>query len=210
MKKLLFFIMVLSFAACSKDDFDAGNPKNGQKAELYVDHYSDVRNQMIFLYPQKDPSPLGLRGFEEREFGYTYKVKAKAYVSSEVVMDDGTNSWFNYDGMISKERYTSQDRFEIGLVYHIGFGGSGGNLAIKQEDDKFLYGAGGTLRPANAAIRQQLADLLLREKAIGTAQEYQDYQLLLNTLALKAVVTHDPENYGKGYLVHEIKQNLSI
>jgi len=45
---------------------------------LLLDHYIDARDQRVL--------------FEERELGYTYKVKAKVYVSPEVVMDDGANS----------------------------------------------------------------------------------------------------------------------
>ena len=205
MRNLLFLLIVFSFAACSKDEFNPSSPKNGQKADLFVDHYSDVRNQMIFLLPQKNASTLSLGGFQERELGYTYKVKAKVYVSPQPVMDDGANSWFEFVEVISKERYSGTDVFEIGLVYGMGFGGSGGNLAIKKEGDRYTYGAGGELRPVNAAVKNQLEEYLAKEKAITNSQEFFEYQQYLGKLALKAVVSHDPENYGKGYVVHEIK-----
>ena len=207
MRNLLLLLIALSIAACSKDEFDSSAPKKGQKAELFVDHYSDVRNQMIFLSPQKTISPLPLSGFSERELGYTYTVKAVVDVNDVPVMDDGVNSWFKYTGVISKERYTRQDPFEIGLVYRIGFGGSGGNLAITKEGTQFLYGAVGTLRPANEQIRQQLEEYLSKEKLITNSVDYQQYQLYLSKLDLKAIVIHDPENYGKGYLLQEIRYN---
>jgi hypothetical protein len=205
MRKIAFLAIVLAFAGCSKDDFNPSRPKNGQKADLFVDHYRDVRNQMIFLLPQKNPSTLSLGGFQERELGYTYKVKAKVYVSPQPVMDDGANSWFEFVEVISKERYSGSDVFEIGLVYGMGFGGSGGNLAVKKEGDRYTYGAGGELRPINAAVKEQLDEYLAKEKAISNSQNYIEYQQYLSKLALKAIVSHDPENYGKGYVLHEIK-----
>jgi len=204
MHKLILLLIAFSLAACSKDEFNPSNPKNGQKAELFVDHYSDVRNQMVFLLPKREPSPLSLGGFEERELGYTYKVKAKVYKSPQPVMDDGANSWFEYTEVISKERCTGTESFEIGLVYPLGFE-SGGGLAVRKESDHFKYGGGGNLRPADAEIKQQLEDFISKEKEIGNSEEYREYREYMSKLALRAVVSHDPENWGSGYLVHEIR-----
>jgi hypothetical protein len=204
MRKIAFLAIALAFAGCSKDDFNPSTPKNGQKAELFVDHYSDVRNQMVFLLPKRELSPLSLGGFKERELGYTYKVKAKVYISPQLVMDDGINSWFEYTEVISKEKYTSTEPFEIGLVHPMGWQ-SGGGLAVKKDNDQYLYGAGGNLRPANREVKQQLDNLILKEKELGSAEKYAEFREYLSKMAFRAVVTHDPENYGKGYVVHEIK-----
>lgn len=205
MKHIYLLFAVLILAACSKDKFDPSNPKNGQKVELVLDHYIDARDQRVLLLPQKESSHMSISGFEERELGYTYKVKAKVYVSPQVVMDDGANSWFEFLEVISKEKYTGDQPFEINLVHSIGFG-SGGNLAIKKEDDQFKYGRY-DLRFINEKDKQHLDDLLLREKGIENAEQFKAHQEYLGKMALKAVVTHDPQNWGKGYLVRTLKFN---
>lgn len=206
MRKLIILFIAISLAACSKDEFNPSNPRSGQKADLFLDHYSDVRDRRVFLLPDRSPSPLSLGGFEERQPGYTYKVRAQVYKSPQVVMDDGVNSWFEYVEVISKEKYTGTEPFEIGLVYPWGFE-SGGGLAVSKEGELFKYGGGGNLRPANAAIAQQLESFIVREKDIVNSEDYREYREYLRTLALRAVVSHDPENWGNGYLVHEIKFN---
>src|SRR5687768_3409905 len=119
MKHIYLLFAILILAACSKDRFDPSNPKNGQKVELLLDHYIDARDQRVLLLPRKESSHMSVSGFEERELGYTYKVKAKVYVSPEVVMDDGASSWFEFLEVISKEKYTVDQPFEINLVHSI-------------------------------------------------------------------------------------------
>ena len=206
MYKLMSLLFAFALVSCSKDEFNPSDPRNGQKVELFVDHYNDVRNQMVFLLPGGEPSPLPLGGFEERKLGYTYKVKAKVRKSSQPVMDDGVNSWFEYTNLINKERYAGTESFEIGLVYPLGFG-SGGSLAVRKEGEQLEYGGSGNLRPVNLEVKRQLEDLLSREKEINSSEEYSEYREYMSKLALRAVVSHDPENWGSGYLVHEIKFN---
>lgn len=205
MKHIYLLFAVLILAACSKDKFDPSNPKNGQKVELLLDHYMDARDQRVLLLPQKESSHMSISGFEERELGYTYKVKAKVYVSPVVVMDDGANSWFEFLEVISKEKYTGDQPFEINLVHSIGFH-SGGNLAVKNEAGQFKYGKY-DLRFVNAQDKQHLDELLLREKEVKSAEQFKAHQEYLRKMALKALVTHDPQNWGKGYLVHSLKFN---
>jgi hypothetical protein len=71
----------------------------------------------------------------------------------------------------------------------------------------FATNGGGSLRPANAEIKQQLGDFISKQKEIGSSEEYSEYREYMSKLALRAVVSHDPENRGSGYLVHEIKFN---
>lgn len=207
MRNVFILFIVLAFiTACSKDEFNPLNPKNGQKAELFLDHYVDVKDERVLLLPQKESSYMSLAGFGERELGYTYKVKAKVYVSEQLVMDDGVNSWFEFDRLISKEKYTNEEPFEIGLVYPIGFY-SGGNLAVKKEGDLFKYGDSGYDLRFVSEEDQSFIEAMLGEAAIETFENYQEYQEYLREMALKAVVIHDPENYGKGYLVHSLEFN---
>jgi hypothetical protein len=120
-------------------------------------------------------------------------------------MDDGVNSWFEFDRLISKEKYTSEEPFEISLVNPTGFY-SGGDLAIKKEDDQFSYGGYDySIRFINEEDIQKIDELL--QQRVASAEEYEGHREYLQKLALKAAVTHDPENYGQGYLVHGLKFN---
>lgn len=204
----ILFIILVFITACSKDEFNPLNPKTGQNAELFIDHYVDVKDERILLWPQKESSYMSLAGFGERELGYTYRVKAKVYVSEQLVMDDGVNSWFEFDRLINKEKYTNEDSFEISLVNPIGFY-SGGDLAIKKEGDQFSYGSYGySLRFVNEKDKNRIDRLLLGDgRQVESTEDYLEYREYLREMDLKAVVTHDSENYGKGYLGHALKFN---
>ncbi len=209
MRNVFFlFIALALITACSKDEFNPLKPKTGQKAELFLDHYVDVKDQRVLLLPHKESSYMSLNGFGERQLGYTYKVRAKVYVSPQHAMDDGVNSWFEFLGVLSKDKFTSDETFEIALVYPIGFY-SGGSLAVNKDGNLFKYGDFGyNLRFVNRED-MDFIEAMLGEGGIETFGNYQAYQGYLQKIALKAVVTHDPENYGKGYLVHSLKFNES-
>lgn len=212
MRNVFILFLVLSFVACSKDEFNPLKPKNGQNVELFLDHYWDVNDQRAFLLPQKQPSSMSLRDLrevDEREPGYTYKVKAKVVVSKDEIQD-GPNSWFELVEIVSKEKYTDDEPFEIGLIGHDLFGSY---LSVKEEEGQILYG-NLLLNPTNVEVKQQLEAYIrqneqLRDEFIESKDEnkYREYQEYLRKLALRAVVTHDSENLGKGYIVHSIKPN---
>jgi hypothetical protein len=216
MRNVLILFAVLAFiAACSKDEFNPLKPKDGQKAELFVDHYRDVNNQRVFLWPENSPSPLSLREFDERELGYVYKVRAKVVVSKHEIAD-GPNSWFELVDVISKEKYEAEETFEIGLV-----GGDffGSYLSIAEDKGQLLYGDL-LLNPIDEVIKKQLKEFIQQNAQIYREimeakeedkqlanQKYAEYQEYLRKLTLKAIVSHDPENFGKGFLVHSLKFN---
>lgn len=216
MRNVLILFAVLTFiTACSKNEFNPLKPKHGQKAELFLDHYRDVNDQRVFLWPEGGRSPLSLREFDERESGYVYKVKAKVVVSEYEIADD-SNSWFELVDVISKEKYTGEETFEIGLVGGTFFGSY---LSIKEEEGQLLYG-NLVLNPINEEVKQQLKGYIQKNEQIyaemieakeedkkTASQKYDEYQTYLRKLALKAIVSHDPENWGKGYLVHGLKFN---
>lgn len=209
MRNLLILFIALSFVACKKDEFNPLKPKHGQKAELFLDHYRDVNDQRVFLWPEGGPSPLSLREFNEREPGYIYKVKAKVVVSKHEIAD-GPNSWFELVEVISKEKYENDETFEIGLIAGTLFGSY---LSIKEEEGRLLYG-GLVLNPIDEEVKQQLKAYIQQNEQIRTEvtetknqEKYSEYQDYLRKLILKAVVSHDPENWGKGYLVHSLRSN---
>lgn len=211
----ILFIVLAVITACTKDEFNPLKPKNRQKAELFVDHYRDVNNQRVFLWPEGSPSPLSLREFGARELGYVYKVKAKVVVSEHEIAD-GPNSWFELMEVISKEKYEGEETFEIGLVSGDFFGSY---LSIAEDKGQILYGDL-LLNPIDEVIKKQLKEYIQQNEQVyrkmmeakeedkqNAYQQYDEYQTYLRKLALKAIVSHDPENYGKGYFVHSLRSN---
>ena len=206
---LILFIALVIITACSKDEFNPLNPKDGQKVELFLDHYRDVNDLRTFLLPEKTPASLSLREFDEREPGYTYKVAAKVVVP-KVPMQDGPDRWFELIEVLNKERYVGDESFEIGLIGHDLFGNY---LAIRKVDGQLKYGKL-VLYPINEEVKLKLEGYvqdieLLREELIESKDEgkYREYKEYMRKLVLKAVVSHDPENLGKGYLVHSLRLN---
>ncbi|MCW9708609.1 hypothetical protein [Fodinibius salsisoli] len=186
----LFVGLAIFTAGCGSDEFNLLNP---QEVTLFVDHYSGNNNPGIFLYPNRQPAPLSLRGFEERQLGYTYRVKAKVYVPGQPAMD-GPNRWFKFIKVISEERYTGNKPFEISLLQHHILGSG---LGYRKREGTFLYGSY-ELRPATEEISKQLDELSELRSKFEEDPEY------VRQILLKAIVRHDPENRGEGYLVHEI------
>lgn len=189
----LLFIALLALG-CSKDKFNPDNPKNGQIVELFVDHYSAYGSSTLFVLPKNEASSLNLRGFDQRNLGYTYKVKARFVIEKQPPMD-GADRWFDFIEVISKERYTNTAPFEISLKFHDLFGTA---LALGKENNDFKY-MGYTLKPENEAAKKQLEDIYLLKTKFQQDIEYSR----LNDV--KAVVTHDPANWEKGYLVRSVR-----
>lgn len=182
----LLFILLLSFG-CKKD---SENPKNGQIVELFVDHYEETNSQRISLLPKKELITTYLEGFADRELGYTYSVRAKAYYPKEPPQD-GPSNWYVFEKVLSKQIYDNTASFVISLKYS---GLFGSNIAFAVRSQIFEYG-NYTLRPENDAVKKQLEDVLLLRSKLQS-----DYQYAA-TVTISATVTHDPNNRSKGYLV---------
>jgi len=194
MRYLPLLCLVFFSFGCSKDKFDRTDPKNGQTTELFVDHFYSTDNSNIYLWSDKSSSPLSLTEFSEREIGYTYKVKAKVYVP-DVAPQDGPDKWFVLEQVLSKEKYTGKEPFEISLQIHSILARG---LAFKKLDGKFIYSGAYELKPLNQEIASQMDQILsLAEKMQSNA----DYSAKAR---VRALVTHDPENPNKGYIVQQL------
>ena len=183
------FILLLSFG-CSKESV---NPKDGQIVELFVDHYEEANSQRVSLLPGKELITTYLQGFDERELGYTYKVRAKAYYPKEPPQD-GPSNWFIFEKVLSKEIYNSTEPFVISLKSNGLFGSS---IAFAFRNQVFEYG-NYTLKPENDVVKKQLEDVLLLRSRFES-----DYQYALKVI-INAVVIHDPNNRSKGYIVKSV------
>lgn len=190
MRYLPILIVVLLSLGCSKESI---NPKNGQVVELFVDHYEETGNQRISLLPKNEKITTYLEGFDGRELGYTYKVRAKAYYP-KVPPQDGPDNWFIFDKVLSRDMYNSAETFTISLKYN---GLFGSNIAFAFRNQVFEYG-NYTLRAESDVVKKQLEDVLLLNSKLQT-----DYQYAAKVV-INATVTHDPNNRSKGYLVKNV------
>lgn len=183
----LLFLALLSFG-CKK------NSENGKVVELFVDHYAASGRPMIYTLPEKAAIGTYLEGFDERELGYTYKVRATLYVPETPLMD-GPSMWYKFVKVIDKQLYTGTDPFVIPLKTSSTFPTS---IAIRLENQTFVYDSY-LLKPENDAVKKQL------EEVLALVPKFQsDSQYAAKTL-VEATVIHDPNNRGKGYLVKSVK-----
>jgi len=183
----LLFLMMFSFG-CSKDS------ENGKIVELFVDHYAESGKQMIYTLPQKEPVTTYLEGFDERELGNTYVVRAQVYIP-EVAPQDGPNRWYKFIKVTKKDVYTGTESFQISLKTSSIFATS---IAVRLENQIFYYGSY-ILRPENDVVKKQLEEVLALRPKFETDSQYAAKVLI------DATVIHDPNNRSNGYLVKSVK-----
>lgn len=203
MKHILLLLTVFIFSACSKEKgYGRFNLKEGQEVELLVSHrYGSIHDQPLLL-PQNESPELPLSGFEDREPGYNYKVKAKMvpYKGPEL-MDGGPSDVLQFIKIISKEKYTDNETFEISLIR--GIIPSPDVVILQKEGNKYFINIGTT-------IHLSYSDEIVGEKL---EEIWQAIKQNVNTgnrpvskwKSIRATVSHDPKNFGKTYLVSKIE-----
>ena len=98
MKYIYLLFSLFVFSACSKEEgYGSFNLKDGQEVELLISHRYGAVGDIPLLLPKNESPQLPISGFDEREPGYTYRVKAKmvAYKGHQM-MDGGPMSLLNY------------------------------------------------------------------------------------------------------------------
>ncbi|WP_316830798.1 hypothetical protein [Pedobacter aquatilis] len=183
----LLLLTLLSFG-CKK------GAENGKVVELFVDHYAVSGQQMIYTLPEKTLASTYLEGFDERELGYTYKVRATVYIPDVAPMD-GPSRWYKFVKVISKDIYTGTEPFDISLKTNNIFATT---IAFRLDNQVFYYG-NYILRPENDAVKKQLEDVLALRQKFETDSGYAAKVLI------DATVVHDPNNRSNGYLVKSVK-----
>ncbi|WP_104382825.1 hypothetical protein [Sphingobacterium sp. HMA12] len=203
MKHILLLLTVFIFSACSKEKgYGRFNLKEGQEVELLVSHrYGSINDQPLLL-PQNESPELPLSGFEDREPGYNYKVKAKMvpYKGPEL-MDGGPSDVLQFIKIISKEKYTDNEIFEISLIR--GIIPSPDVVILRKEGNKYFINIGTT-------IHLSYSDEIVGEKL---EEIWQAIKQNVNTgnrpvskwKSIRATVSHDSKNFGKTYLVSKIE-----
>lgn len=190
MRYLYLFVVAMMLFSCKKDPLNA---KSGQVVDLFVDHYATAGDQKLYVLPSRTPATTYLEGFDERELGYTYKIKAQMYIPKDPPQD-GPDRWYKFVRVVSKDRYFGTEPFEISLKNNSIFGSS---LAV-WIDNNIIYYGDYVLTPQNQSVKKQLEDLVALRPRFQTDPEW------ANKLVLKAKVNHDPNNSAKGYLVSSI------
>lgn len=194
MKKLIIAsALFLLFQSCSKE-FDPDDFRDGQVVTIYVDHYRSGFDNRIFSDTHLTQS-LGtyITGFDNRELGFRYAVKARARKHPHPVMD-APQYWFEYISTISKTR-VDNEIFSISLTYttleYV--------VAVSKDNERYLYHNVYELKPENDEVAAKLDEVIAHREAVNTGQYY---------VAASASVSHDPDNWGAGLIVHEGDINI--
>jgi|GEM_PF-2596881 len=183
-------------SACSKDKteyLDPENPKVGQVATLFINHYTAGRDAQAYFENQH--YWIELYGMEGREIGYTYKVKAELFdaVYPALCPLYFTDFAFKNIKIISKEKYPNVDTFSIPLQLP---GMWRGRLCLlSKKGDQFFYNDTLTLKLTNNTLGPELdqAYTMINDPA----NIHKDFGIRLD-------VRHDPGNFSKGFLVYKV------
>lgn len=198
---LIFFVLFLS--ACSKQElYGPFKLKNGQEVELLVDHRYSAVDESLLILPQNKPAEMFLSGFQDRKPGYIYRVKARLNANPNPPQD-GPDKWFDFVRVVSEEKYQGNEPFEIMLIksYVI----QGPTIFLHKADDKYQYIQDKLeLTYTSQEVKGQLEEIWQNALEIRERWELNREQSDPKWKSIKATVTHDPNNFGKAYLVQRI------
>ena len=201
MKNLLLLFIVFAFVSCKKSErYGPLNLKNGQEVELLVSHRYGADNDQLLKLPGNVDAGASLSGFDQREPGYTYRVKAR-FNRDEVPLQDGPEYYFIFEKIISKEQYKGSESFTVQLITSYVPGGPVIRLSTTGNDCYQIPGKL-LLTYANSTVQNELEEIWLNAQEIRA--NWQNGQQP-KWKAIKATVVHDPQQFGKAYLVQQIQ-----
>ncbi|WP_025146692.1 hypothetical protein [Pedobacter jeongneungensis] len=201
MKKLIVLFLAISFFSCKKEEvYGPFNLKNGQEVELLVDHRYGSDKDLLLKLPEKELAGASITGFDQREIGYTYHVKAKFHHDDNPPQDASSYS-FIFTKIVSKEQYKGTESFDIQLITSYVPGGPVIRLS-KTGNDYYFIPDKLQLTYANSTVQSQLEEIY--QNALEVRANWQKGQLP-KWKAIKATVTHDPQKFGKAYLLQQIQ-----
>lgn len=201
MKKLFVLFIAFALVSCKKEKgYGPLNLKDGQEVELIVDHRYDSDNDQLLKYPSNVDAGAPLVGFDQREPGYSYRVKARFKVYDPPVQD-GPSYSFVFEKIISKAQYKGTESFPVQLITSYVPGGPVIRLS-KTGNDYYLIPDKLQLTYANSTVQNELEEIWLNAQEIRA--NWQKGQRP-KWKAIKATVVHDPQKFGKAYLVQQIQ-----
>ena len=198
---LLLLFTVFAFFSCKKSErYGPLNLKNGQEVELLVSHRYGADNDVLLKLPGNVDAGASLWGFDQREPGYNYRVKAR-FNRDEVPLQDGPEYYFVFEKILSKEQYKGNESFTVQLITSYVPGGPVIKLS-KTGNEYYLIPGKLQLTYANSSIQNELEEIWLNVQEIransvkGQRPKWK---------AIKATVVHDPQKFGKAYMVQQIQ-----
>lgn len=201
MKNLYLLFFVLFLFACSKEKlYGPFNLKNGQEVELLVDHRYASLNETLLILPQNKQADASLRGFADRKPGYIYRVKAR-FAIIENPPADGSDRWFDFLRIVSESKYQGTEAFDMTLVGSFIPGGTA--ILLRKKGDKYYIGENLELTYTTPAVKAQLEEIW--QNFLEVQKSWEDKKPIQPKWRfVKATVTHDPNNFGKAYLVQRV------
>ena len=199
MRKLVLFLLTISFLSCKKDSrYGQLNLKNGQEVELLVDHRYGAEKDILIKMPENLDAGSYLSGFDQREAGTNYRVKAR-FRHLDNPPQDASSNYFEFVKVINQEKYKGTESFEIQMLVYYAVGGPTIRLSKTGNDyyfipDKLQFTA------ANNTVAGQLEEIWQNVKEMRT-----NHTLQPKWKAIKVTVTHDLQKFGKAYLVQQIQ-----
>ena len=203
MKHVYLLLAVIFLSACAKEDLiGPAKLKNGQEVEVLVsDRYGAVEDPLLLL-PSNKPAEMWLGGFNQREPGYTYRVIAKVVKPAEP-LQDSPSYWLEFVKVVSKEKVSVTVPFELALIQTIVPGGP--FIKLRKEGDRYLMDDKVSLRAANNEVKDQLEEIWAFNNYLSESWKNTNTVPPMKWEAIKATVTHDPQQFGKAYLVSKIE-----
>lgn len=198
---LLFLVIFLS--ACSKEEvYGPLKLKNGQEVELSVDHRYAADGETLLIMPKNVPAELSLQGFMDRKPGYTYRVKARFHIEKEP-LQDAPDRWFEFSKVISEQKYMGTEPFDISMIKSFVPGGP--TIYLTKDGEQYQYIQEKLqLSYANQTVKNQLEEIWQHALEIRERQKKEQKWIAPKWKSIQATVTHDPNNFGKAYLVQRI------
>ena len=197
----MLLLGAVSLLSCKKDNAD--NPsgfKDGEEVELLVDHRFASENDVLLTLPKSTPTYLWLDGFQDREPGYNYRVKARFYREKEVIMD-APSYYFKFVKVISKTQTKETGSFKIQIIQSPI--PSGPHIQLFMRDGNYYFKNGSVqVTAADDIVRNQLKEIYEHAEAIRANGPP---TIKLKWTTIEATVIHDPLKFGKAYQVQSFK-----
>ncbi|MBB6238634.1 hypothetical protein HDC90_003276 [Pedobacter sp. AK013] len=201
MKNILFLFVAFALVSCKKSErYGPLNLKNGQEVELLVSPRYAADNDVLLKLPGNVDAGASLWGFDQREPGYTYRVKARFNRDKEP-LQDGPEYYFIFEKIISKEQYRGSESFTVQLITNYVVGGPNIRLS-KTGTDYYMIPDKLQLTYANSTVQNELEEIWQNAQEIRA--NWQKGQRP-KWKAIKATVVHDQQKFGKAYLVQQIQ-----
>jgi len=200
MKHILLIVLCLTLLSCKKDPvYGPLGLKDGQEVELLVDHRWGGKDDVLLTYPGKLATYSYLEGFDEREAGYTYRVKAVFHNEAEP-LQDGPSFYFKFLKIVNKQPHKDKEVFTIQLIRQGVIGGPTIQLGMKENKYYFIPDKI-ELTAGNTEVEKSLAEI---NEYVGKIRSSWPASPQFKWKGIQAIVTHDVEKFGTAYKVQQI------